>query len=92
VKDLAARLLQRAEWQEFAVCGETRLFDELPPRRRERFSTCVELAFRDRPRVVVLLRPKRPAGMDEEYFEHAVPAAIRQQAWTGLRHEPRSSG
>src|SRR6185295_18500720 len=52
--------------------------------RGERIFAVADLALRDRPRTVVLLRPERTAGMHQQDFDLARSRAKEQQTGTRL--------
>ena len=52
----------------------------------ERLLARLDLALRDRPGTVVLPRPERPAGMDEQHLERVASAAVEEKACALLRH------
>ncbi len=82
---LAARLADRAERPERRGEVEPGLLAELAPGGVERFLAGFGLALGDGPGAVVLLRPERAAGMNEEYLDRAVATAVRQEPGAQLR-------
>ena len=80
VDGLATLLFDGAEPDEIAARFHAGLLFKLPNRRREQVFTRLDLAFRDAPVPVVLLREKRSARMRQENLQPAVAHPIHQEA------------
>jgi len=81
VDDLAVQLGELGEEGRGVGRVEAGFLGELPHRRVERVGGGgVELALGDRPRGVVLLRPERPAGVNEKDLHHPVGDPVQQDA------------
>lgn len=81
-----SRLADGAQLDEFSVDREPCLFFEFAPSCRQRIFIGYTLAFGNRPCPEVLLRPQRPARMNEKDFDSAFIPAIEQQTCTGFWH------
>src|SRR4029453_2400190 len=66
---LAAALLDRSQRNEGAVDRLAHLFEEFALGGGEAVFIVTELALGNRPGAEILLRPERPAGMDQEHFD-----------------------
>ena len=86
LNDFAARLLNRIEACEFALDLKPRFLDEFTLGRLERILVFGDFPFRNCPGASILLRPKRPAGMDQKNFELAAVAIQQQTGAAFLRH------
>src|SRR5262249_35017755 len=82
----AARLAKGTEEGKVALLQRPRLLLEFPPRCGERFLPGLVEALRDRPRAVILLRPERTSGMDEQDLRFGPGAAIEKDTGALLRH------
>src|SRR5205823_9751847 len=81
VDQLAAGLANRAQRDELAVgCRRAELLPKLATRDVDRLLAGLDLAFRNRPRPLVLAHPEWAAGMDEEHLELVATQAIGEQA------------
>src|SRR5436309_6275171 len=92
VDNLATALRDRRKRDERALGSTAGLFRELTLRGRQWFFARLELALGNRPRPLVLLRPKRSSRMDQEHLRLTIPEAKHQETCARLRHllPPRS--
>jgi hypothetical protein len=79
IHHLPAGLPNSNERPEFASRLRAGFFRELAFGRFERLFSLREFALGDRPGTVILLRPKRPAGMHKKNLGHTAPLAKEQQ-------------
>jgi len=90
--DLAALLLDWAQLAERALRLEAKLLLEFPLRRLEQVFAGVDFPLRDGPYTGVLACPQRPARMDKQEFQLALPDPIHDQPCAFLRHAENLHG
>src|ERR1041385_168914 len=86
VNDLATALRDRRQRGERTLRPTPRLFLELPLRSRQRFLAGRKLPLGNRPRSLILLRPKGSARMHQKNLRLSVLDAKHQETCTLLRH------
>jgi len=82
----ATGLPDLTERHESTVDRLSHFFFEFPSRRRQRILSFAELAFRDRPRPVVLFRPERPAWVREQHLETAIGRSKDEKTGADFGH------
>jgi len=79
---LTAGLAQVAQIQGDAIRREPGFFVEFAPRRRDRFFALLDLAFGNRPRTEVFVRPEWPPRMHEKHLQPGGRLTIEQETST----------
>ena len=83
--DLAAGLLQRLERHRIAAQARTGFLAKFGARRRQQIGTFRRLTLRNRPRAIVLARPIRASGMNQEYLNRVIANAVQDDAGADFR-------